>query len=548
MSTESHGTTAPNGSGSQRNGEALPSGDQPWERYSKEDLWYAYRDAIVGSGEEDGELIARNQELANEVQTLRFRLAKYGDDTSDLEQILEEPKSTVSHPLRDTNPLDGCKPIPDEAFEDLPRVLDETCKFWPQPHKRDLYLSASLGYLSGVMPKVEGYWGANVPSAVEPNLYVAGVLGAAGGKGVVSHAKSLVNGVAESIQSDSVEERQKWKRKRKDAENEDVPFDDPEPIPRTLLVPANISQAQLMHQLAGQSGRGIISSSEIDTLNDTLGQDWGKVDTFLRKAYHHETDAQARRGDGLIQVEDPAISLVLTGTLDQFVKLIPSSENGLYSRFCLYHAASVDPYQSQRPSALGIRQMERFQALSGRIEDLWTILNGRRESLRFQLTDRQWKRLDETFQPLHREVQELGFYQLISIPRRAGLWAFKIAMTLAVLRAHDNGVNLRSADVIEVNDADFQAALLFTSTFADHSLRFARSELGDSSPPEPRDRRIAAMLTGVGNTFASGEAYSAAHAAGIDASEKTLRRDLKLAAQRGLIGPGSTNGSWEKTG
>jgi hypothetical protein len=56
------------------------------------------------------------------------------------------------------------------------------------------------------------------------------------------------------------------------------------------------------------------------------------------------------------------------------------------------------------------------------------------------------------------------------------------------------------------------------------------------------------MLTGVGNTFASGEAYSAAHAAGIDASEKTLRRDLKLAAQRGLIGPGSTNGSWEKTG
>jgi hypothetical protein len=179
---------------------------------------------------------------------------------------------------------------------------------------------------------------------------------------------------------------------------------------------------------------------------------------------------------------------------------------------------------------------------------MWSELQGRSDPLRFQLTDSQWKRLDKVFQPLHRDVQERGFSVLISIPRRAGLWAFRIAMTLAVLRAHDNGVKLRCADVIEVSDVDFEAALHFASTYADHSLRFARAELGDSVPAEPRDRRIAVMLTAVGDTFASGEAYAAAFAEEFDVTERTLRRDLRFAEKRGLIRRGSTKGSWEKTG
>jgi hypothetical protein len=547
MSSATDDRTDLNGASAAGKGEPSVSG-RPWEDYTKKDLWdYFQAIALDRDGELD-RLTAKNRELANENQALRARLLKYGEAPPELDRILEQPKETGAHPLLDENPLDGCEAFPEEAFGNLPRVLNETCAFWPERHKRDLFLSAALGHLSGAMPNVEGYWGADVPSPHGPNLYIVGIQGAAGGKGVVSHAKSLVRGVDQRIRKMSADERKEWEQARGAAAEAKKPFDDPEPPHQTLFVPVNISQSQLMHQLAGQGGRGNISSSEIDTLSDTLGQDWGKIDTFLRKAYHHETDAQARKGDGLVEVEHPAVSLILTGTPHQFVKLIPGAENGLYSRFCVYYAASHDPYQSQRPSKIGIQQLERFRSLSGRVQDMWSQLRGRSDPLRFQLTDSQWKRLDEAFQPLHREVQERGFSVLISIPRRAGLWAFRIAMTLAVLRAHDNGVKLRCADVIEVSDVDFEAALHFASTYADHSLRFARAELGDSVPAEPRDRRIAVMLTAVGDTFASGEAYAAAFAEEFDVTERTLRRDLRFAEKRGLIRRGSTKGSWEKTG
>jgi hypothetical protein len=109
-------------------------------------------------------------------------------------------------------------------------------------------------------------------------------------------------------------------------------------------------------------------------------------------------------------------------------------------------------------------------------------------------------------------------------------------MILAVLRAFANDAPLRHLD----------AGLAIAHTYADHALRFARVHLDDSQPKSAKDRRIAAMLTGVGDTFTSTEAYEAAWGNQFDVSERTLRKDLKVAEQRGLI-ESTRRGAWKKS-
>ncbi|MES3630279.1 MAG: DUF3987 domain-containing protein [Longimonas sp.] len=491
-------------------------------------------------------------ELADRVQALRFRLKRVGGNPDALNGAL--PESLIDDsvdsekklgPLRDEHPLDGCAAFPEDAFADLPAVLDESCAFWDRPHKRDVYLTSALGVLSGCMPKVEGYWGADVPTRVRTNLYMAYVAGAAGGKSAGGFAKQLTRKVAEDIRKSADRAIAQWEDDKKQAAKEGEPFDDPEPPHRSLYVPANVSASYLLETLANQGGRGVMFSSEIDTMNDAMGQEWGHIDSFLRKAYHHESDAQGRRSDGTIHVPDPSVSLVLGGTLQQFADLIKSPENGLYSRFCLYYFNASDPWEDQKPSREGIKRLDRLSALSERVLDLYQQLKGRPKALRFEIEDAHWSAIRSKLEPLHRSVQEQGFSHLLSIVRRAGLWAYRIAMVLSVLRAHDERAGIRTIDTLTPCTRDVETALQLAHTYANHSLRFARARLNADSAQSPRDKRITAMLTTMDEQFASGEAYAAAQDAGFDVTKRTLRKDLKEAEKRGLI-ESIARGQWRK--
>ena len=493
------------------------------------------------------ELIAR---MKNQTQGLVMRLQTYGEAPSDLldtgsGQPPTEPTDEPDGPLTSEHPLDGCEPFPDAVFTDLPEVLNETCGFWSRRHKRDVFLTSALGLLSGCLPNVKGYWGADVPSQVQPNLFTLFAAGASGGKSAGNFARKLVRGVADRIKKKSADALKDWKDERAAADAAGEPFDVPRPPNRSFYVPADISSTHLLDVLSKQDERGVIYSSEIDTLLNALGQDWGQIDSFLRKAFHHEADDKGRRSDGTIGVWNPSVSLVLGGTVDQLVNLIESPENGLYSRLCVYFFDTFDTWQSQRPTRAGIDRLERFDALSARVADLWSTLKGRREPLRFEITDAHWRQIDSAFSPLHREVQEQGFKHLTSVVRRGALWAFRIAMILSVMRAHDDGAPLQRLDTVEATDTDVNTALRIAKTYADHSIRFARGKLNDAEPVSPRDRRIAAMLSGIGIRFSSGAAYDAARAAGFDASTRTLRKDLKAAERRGLIRC-VRKGKWER--
>lgn len=62
----------------------------------------------------------------------------------------------------------------------------------------------------------------------------------------------------------------------------------------------------------------------------------------------------------------------------------------------------------------------------------------------------------------------------------------------------------------------------------------------------PSPERLSVMLSEVGREFRSGDAYEAAWAEGVEVSERTLRDDLKAAAEAGIL-ERTGSGKWKKT-
>jgi hypothetical protein len=81
----------------------------------------------------------------------------------------------------------------------------------------------------------------------------------------------------------------------------------------------------------------LIFETEGDTLAQTFKSEHGNYSDGFRKAFHHETISYLRRKDReFVELENPRLSALLSGTPKQVLALIPNAENGLFSRFIFY--------------------------------------------------------------------------------------------------------------------------------------------------------------------------------------------------------------------
>ena len=79
-----------------------------------------------------------------------------------------------------------------------------------------------------------------------------------------------------------------------------------------------------------RNGRGNTKLCEIKS-------EHGNYSDGFRKAFHHETISYLRRKDReFVELENPRLSALLSGTPKQVSALIPNAENGLFSRFIFY--------------------------------------------------------------------------------------------------------------------------------------------------------------------------------------------------------------------
>jgi len=440
--------------------------------------------------------------------------------------------------------LEDAPRIPDNVYENLPAFILELAELFKQRHERDVFLTGALPVLGGCLPNVKGYYGHNA-EWLSPSLYSCIIAGAASGKGPLRWCERLASGVDDLLRTESEAARAHWEAdKQRGDDHGNGELSDKPPV-QSLILPANTSAAAFHKALVERGGRAVLIESEIDTLVNALGQEWGKFDDSLRKAFHHERISYLRKEDE-VEIREAQLSVVLSGTPRQFQRLIQSTENGLYSRMAVYYFEAPPVWIDQRPSQ-GARQREReFETSASQVLNLYRELRHRREPLQVMIEDEHWDAHRDTFAPMLQRAHAVGVGHLDDVIKRAGLIAFRIAQVLAVWRHWESDADLRRAERITTSWEDVEAGLGLACMYADHALRFGRT-LGRQPQPDRQLLRINQLLLALPDSFTNNDVYSEATSSGLDISDRQLRHDLRRAERNGMI-RSVKRSCWEKVG
>lgn len=328
--------------------------------------------------------------------------------------------------------------LTDDFFQRLPVILNEGCHVLTDPIERQVFLIGALGLLSGTMPNVCGLYDGSI---VYPNLYFF-LLGRYGqGKGSLKFSKALGYDVHEAKKSKTPQE--------------------------ILFIPANNSKTGILELLSNNGGAGILFESEADTLETALTTDYGRFSDTLRGAYHHEPISYYRRGNKeFIEITRPALSVVVSGTWDQLTRLIPTPENGLFSRFLFYQLTENKEFKNVfDPGKNDYSQA--FAYHSGLVLDLYKFLESAKEPYFFQFAENQKQRFHNFFSEMKATTTADISGGLAGVVHRLGISFFRIAMQLTVLR-HISGGGLRRPLIC--NDTDFELSEILISEFKNAAI------------------------------------------------------------------------------
>jgi len=107
----------------------------------------------------------------------------------------------------------------------------------------------------------------------------------------LNHLRSLGKAIHKDRISKSQDEINRYEQKKAElkANNQDLSELPPPPKQKLLFIPANNSASSFINTLAENDEMGILSSTEADTLANSLTQDWGNFSDILRCAFHHES-------------------------------------------------------------------------------------------------------------------------------------------------------------------------------------------------------------------------------------------------------------------
>ena len=179
----------------------------------------------------------------------------------------------------------------------LPEFMQNVLSLANTPAEKDMLLMSALVACGSVMPNLYCRYGI-AAKRYFPNLQLFIVGSAACGKGIANLALELVKPIHEKM---------------------------------PLVIPGDSTYPAFYQTLAKQHGRGYIHESEGSVITDIWRSSTANYNTALRKAAEHETISRARCKEASV-IENPRVSMVLTGTFSQYHALVPSIENGYFSR------------------------------------------------------------------------------------------------------------------------------------------------------------------------------------------------------------------------
>ena len=210
------------------------------------------------------------------------------------------------------------------------------------------------------------------------------------------------------------------------------------PPNKMFLISGNNTGTGILQNLMDSDGTGLICESEADTISTAIGSEYGHWSDTMRKAFDHDSLSYNRRTDREYrEVKKSYLAVLLSGTPAQVKSLIPSAENGLFSRQIFYYMPAIHQWLSQFDrndnnleeifTALGMEWKEKQKAI---------VMNG---IFTLRLTDGQKEEFNRLFSSLFVRSGLTNGDEMSSSVARLAINICRIMEVVAMLRVLEHG-------------------------------------------------------------------------------------------------------------
>lgn len=238
----------------------------------------------------------------------------------------------------------------------LPESVQQMVALASTPEEQDIILMATLAAASACVPNLYFTYGPT-GKKYYANLQCFILAAAASGKGIANQALEMVRVIDEQY---------------------------------PMLIAGDSTLPAFYKALEEQGGCGYMHESEGSVITDIWKSSAANYNTALRKAAEHEPISR-NRVKGASEIKNPRLSMLLTGTFGQYKALVPSVENGYFSRLLTVVIRGTNGFdkryvsskggQSVIPKIVGQRFLRTYEQLMNAGEREWSLTNAQKERL-----------------------------------------------------------------------------------------------------------------------------------------------------------------------
>ena len=323
-------------------------------------------------------------------------------------------------------------------MQNLPESIQNMLSLAKTEVEKDMLLMATLAAASACVPNLYFRYGPT-GKKYYANLQCFILASSASGKGIANQALEMMRVVDEQY---------------------------------PMLIAGDSTLAAWYKALEEQGGIGYMHESEGSVITDIWRNAAANYNTALRKAAEHEAISR-NRVKGASEIACPRLSMLLTGTFSQYKVLVPSVENGYFSRLLTLVERGSHPFEKSYVTAKS--ENSAIPKIVGReLSRIYSRLveEGERE---WSLTDSQKERLGEKLETEYRTLIDMLGENFHSTVIRMAVQIERIALILSAMRGN----------LVECSDFDYQTAELIGSKMLMHMAMAYRMIKGDEQETMP---------------------------------------------------------------
>ncbi len=435
-------------------------------------------------------------------------------------------------------------PLPTFPEAQWPEPLATVLSYATSHQQRDALLLGALTVIGSTMEQyVKCQYGGKMLS---PCLQTFVVAPPASGKGHLALLRHLVEPIHDAKRRNYEQKMRAYTKAKAEYDNsgkQKAEKEQPErPRNEMFLISGNNSGTGILQNIMDAGGVGLILETEADTISTAIGSDYGHWSDTLRKCFDHERLSYNRRMDQEYrEVKKTYLSVLLSGTPAQVKPLIPSAENGLFSRQLFYYMPGIRQWQNQFDN-----DDTDLETVFTRLGNSWFDTLSRlkaRGNHYLRLTPQQKDEFNRRFSLLFAHAGMANGNEMNSSVARLAINLLRIMSVVAVLR--DEGrtpspaspkENVDDGTVsswhIAISDNDFSAVLSLLEPLYRHTIHIL-SFLPSSEVIRRTNSECENLFSSMPDTFTREAFLTQAAQNGI--KENTSKVWLKRALKSGTI-------------